>query len=278
VIEALVALDEAGDELRPSLKLAADVMSVADAMDSQYLLRRSLSEPHADADQLKHLAETLLGPSISAPALSLIKVATAQSWDSAEQLSGAVRDQAVRLAWRAACADGDVEHARLQVLDLMVLVTGDPQLSTAVGDITRDESDRQAFVARMVVNCDPVAKFCATSAVNDQRAPFTVNLDGCLESLARVRGHLRGRVTTAVWMTKAQSEALTAQLQRIYGKPIDLETVVDPRVVGGALVNVGGDVIDGSIKARLDTARESLVSVPIVVEAADAAGKDGENA
>ena len=269
--DPVVRLDEAGDGMAPSLAVAADVMSVAEAMDSQYLLRRSLSEPHADAEQLTQLVETLLAAHVSKLALSLLKVAAAQSWPSAEAMAGAVREEAVRVAWRTAIADGTVEESRLQVFDLLVLASRDALLATAVGDITRDLADRQELLTALTKHASPVATFCAHSAVSDHRGTFVDNLDRYLDELASLRGHCRAHVTTAIAMTPAQAGAMRHELERIFGRPIDLEADVDARVVGGALVNVDGDVIDGSIKARLDTARKALAEVPLDK-------KDGNNA
>ena len=269
--DAVVRLDEAGDGITPSLDVAVDVMSVAEAMDGQYLLRRSLSEPHADADQLTQLVDALLSSAVSQPALSLLRVAVAQPWPSAEALAAAVRDEAIRVAWRTAIADGSAEETRAQVFDLMVLTDKEASLATAIGDVTRDVADRQALATALTRHATPVAQFCAHSAVSDLRAPFGDNLDRCLEELASLRGHCRARVTTAVAMTPAQASAMSRELERIFGRPVDLEADVDARVVGGALVNVGGDVIDGSVKARLDTARKALADAPLDK-------KDGNNA
>ena len=261
--DPVLRLDEAGDGMAPSLAVAADVMSVAEAMDGQYLLRRSLSEPHADADQLAQLVDTLLSKVLSKPAVALLRVAAAQSWESAEAMAGAVRDEAIRVAWRVAIADGSAEDSRLQVFELMVLTSRDGPLATAIGDVTRDVADRQKLATSLTKHATPVATFCAHSAISDIRAPFVDNLDRYLDELASLRDRARAHVTTATAMTPAQATTMRQQLERIFGRQIDLEADVDARVVGGALVNVGGDVIDGSIKAKLDAARKALAGVPL---------------
>jgi len=270
------ALDEAGDALKASLDLAGDVLAVADAMDAQYQLRRSLSEPNAAPEQVTHLADTLLGPIISPSATYLIKAAVVLPWPSADALAAAVRDQAVRLIWRAAVSNRTVETVRRQTLALLQAVTGDAALSTAVGDTSRSADDRHALVAALVDQARPETAALAGSAVDDARDGFVGNLSRYLDALARLRDHLRARVTTAVAMTPAQTADLQTQLSRIYGAQIDLEPVVDAGLVGGVRVDVGGDVIDGSIKARLDSAREQLTGVR--VEAATAASEDGSHA
>ncbi|MCL2782804.1 MAG: F0F1 ATP synthase subunit delta [Propionibacteriaceae bacterium] len=274
--DAQVALDEAGDALKASLDLAGDVLAVAEAMDAQYQLRRSLSEPNAAPEQMAHLVDTLLGPLVSPSTVFLIRAAVAQSWPSANALAFAVRDEAVRVTWRASISNRTVETTRRQVLSLMQAATVDAGLSTAIGDTSRSLDDRQALVASLVEDAKPAVVLLTRSAVADQRDGFVANLSRYLDCLAQLRGRLRARVTTAVAMTTAQASAMQTQLSRIYGAPIDMEPVVSSGVVGGVRVDVGGDVIDGSIKARLDAAREQLTGVRI--EAAQAASEDGRHA
>ena len=47
-------------------------------------------------------------------------------------------------------------------------------------------------------------------------------------------------------------------LTRIYGTPVSIQLEVDPEVLGGLLITVGDEVIDGSISSRLAAARAGL--------------------
>ena len=49
-------------------------------------------------------------------------------------------------------------------------------------------------------------------------------------------------------------QALTAQ----YGRPVHLNIQVEPALVGGMRVEIGDDVIDGTVAARLDDVRRKL--------------------
>ena len=56
----------------------------------------------------------------------------------------------------------------------------------------------------------------------------------------------------------ASSERLADALARQYGRPVHLNVVVDPDVIGGMRVEIGDDVIDGTVASRLDDARRRL--------------------
>ncbi len=61
--------------------------------------------------------------------------------------------------------------------------------------------------------------------------------------------------------TTAAYERLAEALGRATGKNVELKTVVDPSVIGGVVARVGDQVIDGSIRRRLELARERLSEV-----------------
>ena len=65
-------------------------------------------------------------------------------------------------------------------------------------------------------------------------------------------------VRTAVPLDDDRRRRLTDALERATGKRIEMKVVVDPAVVGGVVAQVGDQVIDGSVKRRLELARERM--------------------
>ena len=68
---------------------------------------------------------------------------------------------------------------------------------------------------------------------------------------------VEGDVAT-VGITAYAAEQLGDVLGRLYGRPVGLQVTVDPDVLGGLVVQVGDEVIDGSIAHRLEAARRRL--------------------
>ena len=65
-------------------------------------------------------------------------------------------------------------------------------------------------------------------------------------------------VRVAHELTEADRDRLAAALQRQYDRPVHLNVLVDPEVLGGIRVEIGDDVIDGTVAARLADARRLL--------------------
>lgn len=68
-------------------------------------------------------------------------------------------------------------------------------------------------------------------------------------------------VRTAVPLDAAHRDRLAEALERATGRKIELKVVVDPTVVGGVVARIGDQVIDGSVRRRLELARERLSEV-----------------
>ena len=65
-------------------------------------------------------------------------------------------------------------------------------------------------------------------------------------------------VTVAAELTKGQLERLEATLTKTYGQEINLNVEIDPSILGGVKVQVSGEIIDGSVVARLNQAKMQL--------------------
>ncbi len=68
-------------------------------------------------------------------------------------------------------------------------------------------------------------------------------------------------VRTAVPLDARQRGELATALEQATGKKVELKVVVDPSILGGVIARVGDQVIDGSIKRRLEMARDQLSEV-----------------
>jgi F-type H+-transporting ATPase subunit delta len=69
---------------------------------------------------------------------------------------------------------------------------------------------------------------------------------------------LKVQVRTAVPLVGAQSDALKAALAKRFSRAIELDNVIDASVIGGAVIDAGGLVIDGSVAGRLKALESEL--------------------
>lgn len=97
----------------------------------------------------------------------------------------------------------------------------------------------------------PFAKFLGELAAN-RRMALLPEIAALYEDLKREsESQLLVKVTSAMALDAAQSEQLKASLKRRFKRDIELETQVDASLLGGVVIDTGSEVIDGSIRGRL---------------------------
>jgi F-type H+-transporting ATPase subunit delta len=70
--------------------------------------------------------------------------------------------------------------------------------------------------------------------------------------------HASARVTSAVPLTDKEKAALEGKLRERNGADLEFEYVVDSTILGGVVVRMGDEVIDGSVSGKLAALREKL--------------------
>lgn len=78
-------------------------------------------------------------------------------------------------------------------------------------------------------------------------------------------GVVRTEVVTAIPIDQATLDQLRAALERTTGKKLRVEHRTDPSIMGGVVATVGGEVIDSSVRYRLDRLREELLTSNVVI-------------
>jgi len=73
-------------------------------------------------------------------------------------------------------------------------------------------------------------------------------------------GVVKATVTSAAPLTEAETTALRERLAGMTGGRVDLDTQVDPAILGGVMVRLGDRLIDGSVRGRLERLRTKLAS------------------
>ena len=72
------------------------------------------------------------------------------------------------------------------------------------------------------------------------------------------RGIVMATVTSAVPLNDEEAAAVRARVEEMAGAKVDLETRVDPALIGGLTVQVRDQLLDASIRGRLERLRDQL--------------------
>ena len=71
---------------------------------------------------------------------------------------------------------------------------------------------------------------------------------------------VRAQITTAVPLPADRADVLQQGLARATGRQVQIETRVDPSIIGGAVARIGSTIYDGSVTTQLQKVRERLTA------------------
>jgi F-type H+-transporting ATPase subunit delta len=79
--------------------------------------------------------------------------------------------------------------------------------------------------------------------------------------LDEAQGRLSLTISTARPLDQAAQQALHARLEQLLQRPVGITHQVDPSLLGGARLQLGSRLIDGTIRGKLDRVRRKTIGV-----------------
>jgi F-type H+-transporting ATPase subunit delta len=240
--------------------LAEDLFGATGALDSSASLRRALVDPSRDATAKRALVQSLFGSRISAAAASVLNALVSHHWADDQDLGDATETLAVEALVASAEAGGRLDALEDDLFRFGRLVAADQGLREALSARGGDESVKAALVEALLSGkaSTETIRLARQAAVSPRGRRFGQALDSYLAVAAIRRQQLTATVTAAVALDEVQAQRLERALSRIYTRAVQVNVVLDPGVVGGIRVQVGDEVVDGTILRRLQEAERAM--------------------
>lgn len=237
--------------------VAQDLFGIADLLRSEPGLRRVATDVSVPGEAKSGLLRDVLAGKVSGGALEVVTTAVAQRWTAARDLADAVEQLGVVAAVRSTGDDADRLEDELFAVNQ--LVQGSPELREALSDPARSRGDKTALVSGLLSGkVLPATVALVAQSLSGSHRTVSVALTEYQKVAAEVRNQGVATVRVARPLADADRERLAASLSRTYGRAVHLNVVVDPSVIGGIRVEIGDDVIDGTVSSRLDDAGRRL--------------------
>ncbi|WP_411816873.1 F0F1 ATP synthase subunit delta [Hyphococcus sp. DH-69] len=96
------------------------------------------------------------------------------------------------------------------------------------------------------------ANFLKLVAKNGRLSALSDAIRAYLALAANARGEVSADAVTAAPMNDEQIKALRLEIERMVGKAVNLETRVDPDLLGGLVVKIGSQMVDASLRTKLN--------------------------
>ena len=258
------AFDAARRELETTVSGAADparvgedLFSVVTILRNEPGLRRVVTDVSVPDQAKSGLVREILGGKVDDGALSVVVTAVERRWTAGRDLADALEQLGVVAVVRSA---DDPARLADELFAVGQLIKGLPELRDALSDPARSIKDKRTLVRDLLEG----KALPATIRLVEQSLAGTHRTVGvALQEYQRVAAEVHGEgvatVRVAHPLSDTEQRRLADSLARQYGRPVHLNVVVSPDVIGGVRVEIGDDVIDGTVSSRLDEARRKLV-------------------
>ena len=125
--------------------------------------------------------------------------------------------------------------------------------------IDREQAGKAFAAVGDQLGIDPVTKnFLGVLARNGRKNQLQAVIRAFRRLAAEHRGEATAEVVSAHPLKDDQLAALKQQLRSRAGREVAIETRVDPEILGGIVVKLGSQMIDASIRTKLNRLAEAM--------------------
>ncbi len=157
-------------------------------------------------------------------------------------------------------AEGDLDTTKAQLADVARAVAENEELRSVLSNNLVPADVRGKIVDDVLTNksTDTVRALVGMIVSAGRGGQLTEIVNAFVAKAAALSGKSVATVRSAVPLSGDQQSRLVAALKEKTGADVELQLVIDPSVVGGAVTTIGDTVIDGSLRTRLTQMREAL--------------------
>lgn len=244
-------------------KLSGELVSVAKMLDGEIVVTRYLTLPSEDAAPRVRLLERLVSGKVGDPTLELLKAAVSERWSANSDLIDAVEHVSRQALLEVAAREDRVDEVEDQLFRFARILEARPRLSVLLGEYGAPAEGRVGLLRNVLKSASGRSNRITNSLLaqtiellRGQSADEAVTF--LAEAAVARRNEVVAQVSAAAEPSDAQRTRVTEVLSRIYGHPVAVQLQIDAALLGGLLISVGDEVIDGTLSSRLTAAEAQL--------------------
>lgn len=252
-------LEQGGQLVARAAQTGTELFDVVEILDSNRTLRVALANSATPAEAREGLARNLLADKISENTLAVLLDAVAQTWSMAGEFRQGLILLARRSLFIGAEAEGNLVQVEDELFRLSRILRDNPELTRLLGDKKTEPNKRRELLANVLYGkVTRTTEALVLQVVGRIEQDPIEDCRTLAEQAAEMRGKTIARVETAHELSDEQRNALADKLARIYGHEMSIHTEVDTSLLGGMIIRVGDEVIDGSTAGKLQRLRVNL--------------------
>jgi F-type H+-transporting ATPase subunit delta len=239
-------------------RVRGELFALSALLRTQPQLRKTLADIAIPPESKQALLRDLFVQRLDPNTLSLVEDLVVEDAISF-RLRQVLEDLGVQAVLAEADGAGRIGEVADQLFRFSRVVDGSPELRSALTNPYLPDDRKRAVVDDLLHDAGPETRLLAEWAITRPDDPGET-LRSLADRAAARRQRLIVEARTAVALDDDRRDRLASALAAATGSEVDVEVVVDPTVVGGVVARVGDEVIDGSIRRKLELALERLTT------------------
>jgi F-type H+-transporting ATPase subunit delta len=158
-------------------------------------------------------------------------------------------------------AQGNLDRVGTDLRGLAAAMKTSPELVSALTNPAIRGADRRKIIEALLVRLGAaqLTRTVVSLLLDRERLASVPSISRELDTMIQARaGRINAEVVSAQPLSKGQVEQITATLEKISGKKVDLVKREDPALLGGVVAKLGDTVYDGSLRTQLRTLRDDI--------------------
>lgn len=239
------------------LATAEQLLAAGRVIGGSAQLQSVLGDSSTDRATKVSALKAVFGTSLSGGVFDLLGTVVSHRWSNDDDLLAGIEELGLRAAADSAPTGTDIEG---ELFAFGKAVASNAELELAISSKLGDSESKIALIDRLLSGKVSAQSLAILRHLVSQPRGRRINalIRQAAAIVADQTEHAIATVTTAKPIAAAQLARLQSGLAANYGRNLKVNQVVDPELVGGVRVQIGDDVIDGSVASRLQELRLQL--------------------
>ena len=243
--------------------LSSELVEVAQMLDREIVVTRYLTVPAEDATPRVKLIERLLSGKVGDATLDVLRLAVSERWSANSDLIDGIEHVSRQALLEVAEREDKVDEVEEQLFRFSRILDAQPRLSILLGDYSVPVEGRVALLRKVLDSAsgrvNPIVTALLSQTVELLRGqPAEEAVQFLTQVAVARRGEIVAQVSAAAELSDDQRSRLVEVLGRIYGHTVAVQLQIDAELLGGLLISVADEVIDGTLASRLAAAQAQL--------------------
>lgn len=242
-------------------QVGTELFLIVDQLDASRSLRVAVADASLEPEQRAGIIGEVFGDKVAEPTKQIITDAASQEWSTPREFRTGLVALGRRALMRGAEQQGQLEQVEDELYQLSVLLESETELTQLLADRTATAAQKRGLLASVLYGkVSMFTEALALQVIGRREHNPVDDLSSLADQVAELRGKTVARVVAAEELSSSQRETLARKLENIYGREMAIHSEVDPSLLGGMIVRVGDEEIDGSTRGKLTRLRTDLAA------------------